>query len=1152
MKRILLVSLLLLAGGVCATGTSSPGIPEMASRFLNPTKTDRPWVYWYWLNGNINEQGLMADLESMDSAGIGTAMAFDIGIGVPGKVIVRSPEWYALMKKVILKADELGMRIGFNCPGWANAGGPWITPETAMKELVWSECHVTGGDRNVTLPPPPSRMGFYRDIAVLAFPSVDDDNFSLAAHDGVVTDTLGNIVSGSERLFDNNRDTWVKLPGTFDVSFDEPQTIRSMQVRASNIADSRFFVADLWYRDEETGQFRHVAYIPGSPSGLNDRPGMGSASFAPVKAKQFRLGFKTGYNNTSVWAKEVYLQELDLQGGYRMPCWHNKTGFGHQEFLDYHVAATDNDIVDPDRIQDITEKMNPDGSFDWTAPAGKWTVVRLGYIPTGAMSQPLNRGLNSLECDKFSKEAAKVQYDSLMEPLFKLVGRDVAGRVFSNYHVDSYEVGWQNWSEVLPDEFKNRRGYDMRKYLVALTGRAVSSVEETDAFLWDFRRTMADCYADNHIGYFTERAEKDGMFFSIEAYDGPFEDLQTAGRANMPMSEIWQNSDPEFRPRAASMFAAHIYDRELVGSEQYTGMGTWDLHPWKFKALADASMAYGINNFVMHVYTQQPWTDENFKPGATLGPWGAHYDRANTWFSQSRPWHDYIARCQYMLRQGKPVADYLHFLGDNAPGGGGNIPLNPPYGYEGDALNGEVLQKLKVKDGLFVLPSGKTYHYLSLPLHGQMTLASLKKIHELVVDGGIVVGPRPKQSCSLVDLNAKDEFRRLVADIFENDKYSGNVYENETIPNIIVRKGLPADFACDNQNGLNLKFNHRKGKDFDIYFVSNISTTASASVKCSFRVGDMIPEEWNPMNGDRNPVVSYFSDGTQTTIPLHFDVGETKFIVFSKDGIKSGVSEISVEESNMVSTYQDNEDDLSCVSGKNGSISLLSGISGKYKVTYTDGKSKTFKVRKRHEDIVLDHDWTVSFETRLLSPAPVSGVLSNDGKYTSVIFDNLDDWSTSSEEGIRYYSGTATYEKEFEIPAVSSKERCILDLGTVEVIARVFVNGKEIETLWKPPFTTDITEYIKKGINSIRIDVTNLWPNRLIGDEQYPDDVTSDGNWRAGELFSYPEWVWNEGERPEKRRVAFTTYKHWNADSELFPSGMKGPVRITFPVQVEL
>lgn len=1148
MKKYLLMAAVFLISAVFSRADNSNDLSE---KFKNPDKTYYPWIYWYWLNGNINEAGLMADLEAMDKAGIGTAMAFDVGIGVPGPVTVRSDEWYSLMKKVILKADELGMRIGFNCPGWANAGGPWITPETAMKELTWSECHVSGKGSIVKLPQPPGRLGFYKDIAILAFPSIQDDSFSLTTNHCVVTDTLGNEVPDYTKLFDNDRDTWVHLPGTFQVTFDEPQTVRSMQVRASNIADSRFFVADLWYWDEQSGEYRHIAYIPGSPSGLNDRPGMGTASFSPVKAKKFKLGFKTGYNNTTVWSKEVYLQELDLQGGYRIPCWHNKTGFGHQEFNDFQVVAADADIVDPDEVIDLTEKLAEDGTLDWCVPEGDWTVVRLGYIPTGAMSQPLNRGLNSLECDKFSRDAAKVQYDGVMEPLFDLVGRDVAKRVFSNYHVDSYEVGWQNWSECLPEEFMARRGYDMNKYLLALTGRAVSTVEETNAFLWDFRRTMADCYADNHIGYFTERAEKDGMIFSIEAYDGPFEDLQTAGRANMPMSEIWQKTDPNYRPRSAAMFAAHIYDRKLIGTEQFTGMGIWDLHPWVMKNNVDASLAYGVNNIAMHVYSQQPWTDPKFTPGATLGPWGAHYDRANTWFSLSRPWHDYIARCQVMLREGRHVADYLQFLGDNAPNGGGNLPLNPPFGYEGDALNGEVLMTLSVEDGFIKLPFGKKYRYLVLPEHGRMNLSSLKKIKELVDSGACVLGRRPLSTYSLEDLTRQDEFSRLVKEIF--DAGNDNVYENKSIQDVIKADGLKPDFSCIDTKGLNIKFNHRQSEDMDIYFVTNISSDKGATINCSFRVSGMIPEIWDPMTGERSAVAVYKDEDGITTIPIDFCQGASKFVVFSKEGIKSNIAGISygaqniIENQSMGSSLFELKTDP-----ETGEVSVLSGKEGNYDVQFKNGKVKTKVLKHVRPDVPIEGPWSVSFETRLLSPIPVTSVQSADGRFTTVEFDSLKDWTESSEEGIKYYSGTASYHKSIILDPLKKNERCVLRMENVNVIAHVYVNGVDAGIYWKPPFDVDITDLVVKGENDLKIEITNLWPNRLIGDEQYPDDVTKSGNWRSGELYEYPEWVWNQADRPEKRRVSFTTFKHYKPEDNLLPSGMTGNVMLSFPVEMKI
>ena len=1139
MKKILLISVLSVVSVFCCFGQS---IDDVAETFKTPDKTYYPWVYWYWMNNNINEKGLLADLESMDEVGIGTAMAFDVGIGVPGSVQVRSEEWYRLMKKVILKADQLGMRLGFHCPGWANSGGPWITPETSMKELTWSETVVEKGTKKINLPAAPGRLDYYKDIAIYAFPSLEGDDFVTTKQNCVITDTLGHVVNGYEKLLDNDRDTWTELPGFFDVILDEAQDVRNIQIRATHINDSRFFNAHIWYYDEVAKSYVKLAHMEGVASGLNDRPGMGTSVFAPVHAKKFRIGMMIGYGNNSNFSPRAWLQEVNLQGSAKLPCWHNKTGFGHSAFNDYDVAYTPQDIIDPATVVDLTDKMDDKGNISWKVPEGKWTIVRLGYIPTGSNVQPLPRGLRALESDKYSAEVAEIQYHNVIDPLYELVGEEVADRVFVNYHIDSYEAGWQNWSSCLPEEFQNRRGYSMKDYMLTLTGRIVKSVEETNAFLWDWRRTMADCYADNHIGHIAEMCRERGMQFSIEAYDGPFEDLQTAGRTDMPMSEIWQKSDPNSKPRYAAMYAAHVYDRKLVGTEQFTGMGMWDLHPWLMKNNVDASLAYGVNNICMHVYSQQPWTKPEMTPGATLGPWGAHYDRGNTWFYNTKEWHTYIARSQVLLREGRPVADYIQFNGDNAPGGGANVPLYSPFGYEGDIINGEILSSLTVKDGLITLPFGKTYRFMGIPANTRMNISSVKKIKELVDNGAIIYGYRPAGTYSLTDLNRQDEFQALVKDIFEGS-HKGKVYENKSIADVIAAEKLLPDYACADMKGMNLKIAHRADETKDIYYVANVDMNQGATVDLQFRVSGMVPEIWDPLTGNRQAVLKYSEENGMTTVPVHIGRGDAIFVVFTPKGVTSTVAKVSLEDKDIF-------DELT-VNPETGKVRMITDKPGKYLVNYVDGKSKKFNVKKIRENQNLEGSWNVTFETRLLSPVPQTGVQSADGKFTTVKFDALTDWTKHSEEGIRYYSGTAAYQKSFVMKGLSKNERCILKLGKVDVMARVFVNGKEVGMFWKPPFDIDITDFLHKGSNNLVVKITNLWPNRLIGDEQYPDDVTRGQNWKSGELFERPEWVENETERPEKRRVAFTTFKHWKFGDELIPSGLNGPVTLSFPVEIE-
>ncbi|MEI6644439.1 MAG: glycosyl hydrolase [bacterium] len=1131
--------LAVFSGCLAVTAASGTGKHDtLEQSFITPAAHSKPWLYWYWMNGNVTQAGIKADLESMQRGGIGGAMVFDIGMGPVGPVRPRSPQWFENVAFTLKEAEKLGLQIGFNCPGWANSGGPWVTPELSMQELAWSETVVEGGCRVETaLPQPAARLNYYRDIAVFAFPTPLHDELSLRTVQTTVADASGVPLPEGGKLFDNDPETVAQLPGTFELRTEIPVPVRSISIRAAH--RSKVFKATFEAWNEEQATFVPVGKFENLPSGLNDRPTTGSATFAPVTAKRFRLTFMTGAKDQMKQPLSVYVQELNVYGGFRLQRWTNKTGFG--------TGAVNPDTKEPqpkpeetiaqEQVVQLTGRMNAEGRLTWDVPPGRWTVIRMGHIPTGAQSAPLPSGMQALEVDKLSQEACDVYYDGMMNPILQSVGPEMAKRVIANHHVDSYEVGWQNWTPKLAAEFKKRRGYDMTGWLPALTGRVIGSLEQTEAFLWDFRRTVCDCYADHHTGRLAERCRKDGLFFSTEAYDGPFEYLQAGGRSDVPMTEIWINSPIGTRPRMGASIAGHIYERQIIGSEEFTGLEKWEKHPATLKALADWSYCVGVNRLVMHVFTDQPWNDPHLRPGMTLGPWGCHLDRGNTWWEKGGPqWHTYLGRCQALLQQGSPVADVLFYLGDNAPNGDGNKPPTPLEGYDGDGLNGEILSRLNVADGKVALPGGKTYRYLVMPEHGRMTLASLNHVARLAHEGAAVLGPKPKGSPSLADQNSQATFTALAEKLWGNGAAgerkvsAGRVIWGRTLEDVMNADGLVPDFDYDPKAGLDLHFVHRTIKDADVYFVAN-SSPRGGSVKCRFRVSGKVPELWYPESGRIEAVSVYEQTATGVSVGLNLEQEEAVFVVFRKPVGAGTVRHI-------VGLSRDGTQETFSAQVKTdaaGRLLLQTATRGKYELTFNDGRKQVVDVSSAPEPVTVDGPWPLEFPAGWGAPEKVT-------------LEKLISWPEHPDSGVRYFSGTAVYRKDFVYSDKSKsnnpKPKIELDLGRVEVIAEVWLNGKSLGTLWKPPFRMDVTDVIQSGTNALEVKVTNLWPNRLIGDEQYPDDCTTNGTWITRGIPAWPEWLQKGLPRPEPRRLTFTTFKHWKKDDALLPSGLIGPVVI--------
>lgn len=805
-------------------------------------------------------------------------------------------------------------------------------------------------------------------------------------------------------------------------------------------------------------------------------------------------------------------------------------------------------VVSGKSVLDLSDRMEKTGRLTWDVPPGQWTILRLGHTTTGVLNHPAPAGGLGLETDKLSRQATIVQFDALMGRIVEMIG-PLTGKTLVSTHIDSWETGSQNWTPTFAADFKRLRGYDLLPYLPVFTGQVIDGLEVSERFLWDLRKTVGELLTENYAVAMRDVAQKHGLRLSIEGYAGePDSNLVYGGQADEPMSECWSWVRYGASETVGEMTSAgHVYGRNIIGQETFTADSheKWLGHPAVVKDIGDWTFSEGINRFVFHRYAMQPWTNPHYAPGMSMGPWGLHYERTQTWWDMSRPWHEYLARCCYMLRQGHFVADVCYMQAEGDPqrfsppdSHPGNPPRRPGYNY--DACPPElVLAAMEFKDGFLTLPGGMKYRVLVLPDSPTITPQLLQKIQTLVEAGAMVTGPRPQKSPSLSDYpHCDDEVQRLAEALWGGGKITG-----KSPAQLLADRGVKPDFACDQPM---VRWTHRRAEGFDIYFVANGAAAADYPyagspmvANCSFRIADTKPEIWNPETGRISPVALYDSSDGITRIPIVLPAKGAVFVVFRHGQSPSPAQTLRSVSRNGETLLTAGDGVAISASGKtppvslearaDGGLQLCATEPGDYRCEWSSGKAATVTIPDLPEPIALQGPWTVKFPSDWGAPAQIQ-------------LEKLIAWNQHSDAGVRYFSGTASYHGEFDVPQelLNGRDRIELDLGEVAVMADVTLNGRRLGTLWKPPFLLDVTSALRAGHNALEIALANLWVNRLIGDQQLPPDAERAPD---GHLLSWPQWLL-EGKRSPTGRFTFTTWELWRKADPLVESGLIGPVQL--------
>ena len=537
------------------------------------------------------------------------------------------------------------------------------------------------------------------------------------------------------------------------------------------------------------------------------------------------------------------------------------------------VSVNSRNVIKTNDIIDITDKLTSDGILQWQPPAGDWTILRIGHTPNGTENRPAVASGRGLECDKMSTKALDHYWEKGIKPIIDFLG-PLAGTVVSSCTIDSYEVGCNNWTALFREEFKKRRGYDCLRFLPTLAGYYVGCAEISERFLWDFRQTIGELIADNYYGHFKELCNQKGLSLLIEPYGGPFKSHRAGANADGVMGEFWLEKNLFFESPKLAASIAHLNGQSITGSEAFTSFGTWSNYPATMKTVGDLAWTEGVNRFTFHVYTHQPW---DVAPGLTFGVYGVEMDRMNTWWEQSKPYMSYLSRSQYLLQQGRNVADILFFTGESRVN---NATLHSDIkknGYDYDQIGADQVKDLYVKDGKLYTKNAGPYRLLILPESKWATPELLKNLKRLADQGAVIAGSKPERSPSLTNFPRCDEqVTTLTSQLWPYKIH--HISSEKDIYSLLTQQGLPADFSTE-RSGNDLRFVHRRSGTDDIYLVANPVHQSRKEI-CRFRISGKSPELWDAETGTITDVPVWKQTGGLTEIPLSFAPNGSVLIVF--------------------------------------------------------------------------------------------------------------------------------------------------------------------------------------------------------------------------------------------------------------------------------
>ncbi|SNR77916.1 alpha-L-rhamnosidase [Lutibacter agarilyticus] len=1110
--------------------------------FKLPPESSKVHTWWHWMNNGITKDGITKDLESMKKQGVVQATILNVGLPIVNPVEVPdimfgTPEWYEMFNWALTEAKRVGISIGIhNCDGWSTSGGPWLTAEESMKLYTWSKTTIKGGKEvSVQLALPPNSRNYYRDYAVVAIPLNEKENSFQTAKAKI---TINKKVDANA-ISDGNPFSSVVLKAGDVINIELKSKIEISQVKfQSLILDSykSYFWGNLnkiggkfiLYSSNDNVNFQKVSNV--EFRGVSETK---SVSIPKTSAQFFKL-------ECLEVTKKYPLSELELlanneTSSYKpvIPNLLQKTGtIGLANNDDFALMRKNiSSTVNEQSVIDLTEKLDKNGLLKWKAPKGNWKVIRFGYTTTGAQNGPSTKFGKGFEVDKMDTIALNKHFNSFGKKL-KQEANKITDNTFKFLLIDSWEAGLQNWTKNFPEEFKNRRGYDIIPWIPVLCGEVVGNTQLSEGFLFDFQLTISDLIGDNYYKHFRDLCHRDDLEMHAEVIYGErgmypsIDVLKTNNYPDLVMSEFWgmdfasenrvYQAKEKPRPRLP-LFKGFEGNKQVIASEAYTSLAHYSDSPIELKAWGDEAFCSGVNQMILHSYVHQPTDD---KPGVTLWKFGASFNRNNPWWNLSNDWMEYQSRIQYVLQKGEPVVDVVYYIGDQLPQSNyKSISKKMPYGYTAFPCSFDMLvNQAKAIDGKLSFGGSQRYAFLALPEKTNMQLSTLKQIAKLVKDGVVVYGPKPEALLSLTDIKHHSEEFKTIADelwgksnssIIDKKYGKGKVVWGKPVNELLKELNVVPSFTTNVAEAKEIMFTHKKVGNDDVYFLFNQQNKA-LSRELLFRTNNKVPEIWDAVDGTTVKPAIYSVEEAQLRIPVSLQPLQSLIFIIRGDKPEKHIAKVHSGSKQIFPLIEKTEAQFTIPTTTliENNFEFVSQQNNDY--IFTDANGKVIKKSLEAPTVftIDDFNGTIDFE-------PVY-----DEKIPSVGIKNLKSLTESDNPSIKYFGGKATYTINFKAPkkAKKNKEDLYLNLGDVDAVAEVVLNGKHLGYYWVPNSKIAIPNLIQSN-NVLEITVATVVRNRFIGDFIEYGEVKN--------LFT-----------------TTTVDKYFDKDKPLKPSGLIGPIQL--------